>query len=169
MGYEEIYQKLQELSELYLSSDDTQSLEFAFLKKFSDDQYEVIIEEAMIEFMRTGDARYFDLFNAFLLAIKNSTRDNELYSKIFKIGVSYFDHKLFNKKAFVNRIKALSNRKFVFLEKEYSPQELMDLIEKINQLKYVLFEMILDPELTKENALKDGKKVREYVQFHLNK
>lgn len=168
ISFEHLNGKLAELLEIYQNSKDMAERESSFIKKFNDDGYENFVEDAMIEFMRTEEDRYFELYHAFLIAIKNATPDEQLYQKMFKMGLSYFDHTFLSKDAFINRMEALVN-KVKFQGKEYTPTQLMDIIERADRLKYMMFDFILNPESTRDSALQADKSVKKYIEFELNK
>ncbi|QUG90705.1 hypothetical protein GR140_18755 [Pseudomonas putida] len=168
-SFEDLNAKLGELLEIYKSSTSKEELESSFLKKFSDDDYEQMVELSIIKFMTTQEERYLELYHAFIIAIKNATSPhNELYPKMFNMGLSYFQHNYLSKDAFVKRIESLVN-KVKFQGKEYTAAQIMELIEGMEKFKLMMFDFILNPESTKTAADKKNKSVRKYIETELNK
>lgn len=168
-NFEELNVKLGELLEIYQSANSKDELEASYLKKFKDDDYEQMIDLSLIKFMTTKEERYFELYHAFIISIKNATSPhNELYPRMFNLGISYFQHNYFKKDAFVKRIETLAN-KVKFKGKEYTAAQLMELIEHADKLKIMMFDFLLNPESTRAAADDNNKSVKKYIEFELNK
>lgn len=168
-SFEELNGKLGELLEIYKISTSKEELESSYLKKFHDDDYEQMIELSIIRFMTTQEERYLELYHAFIISIKNATSPhNELYPKMFSLGISYFQHNYLNKDAFVKRIEILAN-KVKFKGKEYTAAQLVELIEHSDKLKVMMFDFLLNPESTRTAAEKNDKSVKKYIEIELNK
>ncbi|MDY4310001.1 hypothetical protein SOX05_08980 [Pseudomonas putida] len=168
-SFEELNGKLGELLEIYKNSTSKEELESSYLKKFHDDDYEQMIELSIIRFMTTQEERYLELYHAFIISIKNATSPhNELYPKMFNMGISYFQRHHLNKDAFVKRIESLVN-KVKFQGKEYTAAQLVELIEQADKLKIMMFDFLLNPESTRTEAERKNKSVKKYIEAELSK
>lgn len=168
VSFDDLHEKLAKLLEIFQASTSQAGLESSFLKTYHDDNYEGSIEDAMIEFVRTGEDRYLELYHAFLMAVRKATPSTYLYEKLFNMGLKYLEHTSFKKEPFANRIKLLVN-KVKFQGKEYTPEQLINLIEKADMLKRLVFDFMLNPEAVKDEALREDKSVKKYIEFELNK
>lgn len=168
-SFDELNAKLGEMLQIFQSSNSKEELESSYLKKFNDDDYEQMIEFSLIKFMTTQEERYFELYHAFIISIKNATSPgSELYQKMFNMGLSYFQHNYISKEAFIKRIETLLN-KVKFKGKEYTAPQLMELIEHADKLKIMMFDFLLNPESTRAAAHDNNRSVKKHIEIELNK
>lgn len=167
--FDELNAKLGELLKIFQSANSKDELETSYLQKFKDDDYEQMIDLSLIKFMTTQEERYFELYHAFIISIKNATSpQNELYERMFNLGLSYFQHNYLKKDAFVKRIETLAN-KVKFKGKEYTAAQLMELIEHADKLKIMMFDFLLNPESTRTEAEQNERSVKKHIEIELNK